>query len=146
MTQWGKLSRPSWAVSPPNLFDIVVGFYPESQPKAGTPAHRPCLVTAVYADEAKAVFACEIAFGTKRLKTLSRGDIDLIIQNSTDLDEMGLAVATRFDLDSATRVVLEWNDTNFKPWTGYNTPKIGALTLPYQKDYVWLMAKRNAIG
>lgn len=145
MTRWVKLSLPKWAFSPPTLFDIVVGYYPESKPKAGTPAHRPCLVTHVYQDALTGEFACEIAYGTKHLKTVARIDRDIIIQNYSDLDAMGLPVATRFNLDLECRVVLEWKPPNFKPWSGHKTPRIGALTLQYQKDYAWIMARQATI-
>lgn len=141
----GKLSQPKWTLSPPNLFDIVTGFYPESKPKAGTPAHRPCLVTAVYQDTESGGYACEVTFGTKSLKTHQRSQLDIIIVNSSDLDEIGLPIATRFDLDAENRVVLEWKDDNFKPWRGYQSPKIGTLTLEYQKEYAWLMARRGGV-
>lgn len=139
------MSQPKWTRSPPNLFDIVTGYYPESKPKAGTPAHRPCLITAVYQNDEDGSYACEIAFGTKTLKTHQRSGLDIIIVNSSDLDEIGLPIATRFDLDSESRVVLEWRTDNFRPWKGYSSPKIGALTLVYQKEYAWLMAKRGGI-
>ena len=127
------------------MFDVVTGFYPETKPTYGTPALRPCLVTAVYEDSETGDFACQIAFGTKHLKVAHRSDRDLIIQNFTDLSAMGLKMATRFDLDPQNRVELVWDEANFKPWSGYLTPKIGQLSLPYQKEYVWLMAKRGAM-
>lgn len=133
---------PSWTLSPPNLFDIVTGFYPESKPVAGTPALRPCLVTHVYQDTQTGKYACEIVYGTKNLKLLTRKDKDLIVQNFTDMQEVGLPVATRFALDGNKRVVLEWCELNFKPWSQYRTPKIGRLTDHYQRDYAWLMMKR----
>lgn len=145
MTHWAKLSLPKWALSPPNLFDIVTGYYPESKPKAGTPAHRPCLVTAVYEDTESGGYACEVTFGTKSLKTHQRAELDIIIINSSDLDAMGLPMATRFDLDACNRIVMEWNVKNFKPWRGYVSPKIGALILDYQKEYAWIMAKRGGV-
>lgn len=144
MRRWGKLSAPSWTKSPPNLFDIVAGFYPESKPRQGTPAHRPCLVTHVFENQATHAFACQIAYGSKHLKTVTRSDKDIIIQNSTHLDEMGLPMATRFDLDPENRVVLEWSPPNFVPWSNRRTPRIGHLTLEYQKEYAWLMATRYA--
>jgi hypothetical protein len=136
---------PNWTLSPPNLFDIVTGFYPESKPVAGTPALRPCLVTHVYQDTETGAYACEIVFGTKNLKILRRRDKDLIIQNFSDMQEMGLYVATRFDLDGNKRIVVEWSARNFKPWSGYRTPKIGRLTESYQKEYAWLMMTRMGI-
>jgi len=139
------LSQPKWTLSPPNLFDIVAGYYPESKPKAGTPAHRPCLITAVYQDTEGGTYACEVAFGTKSLKSHQRAGLDIIIANSTDIDAMGLHMATRFDLDMRNRVVMEWKNDNFQPWKGYNSPRIGALTLEYQKEYAWIMAKRGGV-
>lgn len=137
------MSAPhNWTLSPPNLFDIVTGFYPETKPVANTPALRPCLVTHVYQNSETGAYACEIAFGTKNLKILQRKDKDLIIQNFSHMQEVGLPVATRFVLDPELRVVLEWCEPNFKPWTGYRTPKIGRLTEYYQKEYAWLMMMR----
>jgi hypothetical protein len=136
------LSQPEWVGGPPNLFDIVTGYYPESKPKAGTPAHRPCLITAVYRNEETGQHACEIAYGTKSLKQHNRQGLDVIVVNSADLDAMGLPMATRFNLDADKRVTLLWASENFQPWTGYSTPKIGALLLEYQKEYAWLMATR----
>lgn len=139
------MSQPKWTLSPPNLFDIVTAYYPESKPKAGTPAHRPCLVTAVYQDTESGGYACGIAFGTKSLKTHQRAAFDIIIVNSSDLDAMGLPMATRFDLDDGNRIVMKWEKGNFEPWGGYRSPRIGGLTLEYQKEYAWLMAKRGGI-
>ena len=144
LRRWGKLSAPDWTLSPPNLFDIVTGFYPETKPVAGTPALRPCLVTHVYQDTESGGFACEIAYGTTHLKSVTRRDKDIIIQNSSHLDEVGLPMATRFDLDLDCRIVLEWSQKNFKPWSNRRTPRIGQLTIFYQKEYVWLMAMRSA--
>lgn len=127
------------------MFDIVTGYYPESRPKAGTPAHRPCLVTAVYQDSETGGYACEVTYGTKSLKTHQRMGLDIIIINSADLDLIGLPMATRFDLDADNRVVMEWKEDNFMPWAGYQSPKIGALTLDNQKEYAWLMAKRGGV-
>ena len=139
------MSTPKWVLSPPSVFDIVAGYYPESKPRADTPANRPCLVTKVFQDDETGRYACEIAYGTKTLNAVARGDKDLIIQNYSHLDEMGLPVATRFNLDLNKRVVLEWNESNFKPWSGYKTPRIGQLTLHYQKDYAWMMGKRGGV-
>ena len=140
------MSEPAnWTLSPPNLFDIVTGYYPESKPRAGTPALRPCLVTHVYQDTETGAYACEIVFGTKNLKIMKRKDKDLIIQNLSDMREVGLYVATRFDLDNSKRVVLEWSEQNFKPWTGYRTPRTGRLTEDYQKEYAWLMMRRMGV-
>lgn len=145
MRRWARLSIPNWARSAPSIFDIVTGYYPESKPKAGTPAHRPCLITKVFQDEETGLYAVEIIYGTKNLKSLTRRDKDIIIQNCADLDEMGLPVATRFMMDPDCRVVLEWLPPNFEPWSGYKSPKLGHLLLDYEKEYAWLMAKRASV-
>lgn len=139
------MSEPNWTLSPPSLFDIVTGFYPETNPRAGTPALRPCLVTHVYQNTETGAYACEIVYGTKNLKTLTRSGKDLIIQNYSDMCEVGLPVATRFDLDANKRVILEWAEKNFKPWPNHRSPKIGSLTEDYQKDYAWLMMRRMGV-
>jgi hypothetical protein len=99
----------------------------------------------VFQNDETGAYACEIAYGTKSIKLHQRGGLDIIISNSSDIDEMGLHVATRFDLDPENRIVLEWCEPNFKAWSGYLSPKLGALTLEYQKDYAWLMAKRSGV-
>lgn len=109
---------------------------------AGTPALRPCLVTHVFQDTETGDCACEIAYGAKNLKILKRKDKDLIVQNFTDMQEVGIPIATRFDLDGSKRVVLRWDLENFQPWSGFQTPRIGRLTEDYQKEYAWLMMKR----
>jgi hypothetical protein len=64
----------------------------------------------------------------------------LIIQNVTDLTQIGLARATRFDLD--TTITLPWTNEFFSCWTGYRTPRIGALTEAYIKEYAFLIMRR----
>lgn len=127
------------------MFDIVTGYYPESKPKDDTPARRPCLVTRVYEDVETGVFACEIVYGSKHHKIATRSDKDIIIQNFSHLDEMGLPLATRFDLGPENRVVLGWDEPDFRPWNGYRSPRLGHLLLHYQKEYAWLMAKQASV-
>lgn len=138
----GKSSEPKWTTSPPSLFDIVTGFYPESNPKGSGPALRPCLVTRVLRSRQSGKIACEIAYGTKNLKTWVRGNDDIIIQNSLHLDEIGLPFATRFNLDDNMRIILYWEPPHFDCWSGYSSPKIGHLTEEYQKEYAWIMMRR----
>jgi hypothetical protein len=84
-------------------------------------------------------FACELAFGTKRLKLSSRAHRDLIIQNLSDMVEMGLAMATRFDLSIECRAILPWNPEHFGCWSGKKSPKIGTLLDVYKKEYAYIM-------
>ncbi len=130
-----------WAASPPSVMDIVAGYFPETKPK-GALRLRPCLVTRVLQNIETGEFACELAFGTKNLKVWSRTGLDVIVQNTSDLDEMGLAVATRFVLDAKLREILPWQHANFGCWTGRKSPRIGTLPLAYQKDYAFAMMKQ----
>lgn len=123
--------------------DIVAAFYPESNPK-GELRLRPCLVLAVRHNPQERLFMCEVAFGTKNLKTWSRIGKDLIIQNNNDLDECGLAVATRFDMDPANRAPLPWNEDFFGCWGGKSSPRIGSLSTDYQKDVAFILMKQMA--
>jgi hypothetical protein len=82
--------------------------------------------------------------GTTTLKILQRGRIDLIVQKASDLRQMGLARATRFDLDKTA--VLPWTSAFFGHWSGHQTPRIGALTEPYIKEYAFLMMRRQSAG
>lgn len=89
-------STSNWQLSPPSVMDIVAAYFPESNPK-GALRLRPCLVLRVWQNVQEMQFACEVAYGTKNLKTWSRLHKDVIIQNFNDLDFCGLPVATRFD-------------------------------------------------
>jgi hypothetical protein len=125
--------------------DIVAAYYPETKPQ-GALRLRPCLVTAVYIDEDTSEYLCDVAYGTKTLKQWARMGHDVIIQNTSDLDSMGLAVATRFNLDLAYRVRLVWGDRDFGCWTGRTTPRIGTLTEHYQRDYAFCMMRLMSAG
>lgn len=87
---------------------------------------------------------CRIAYGTKNLKFVQRKNLDIIIQNTADLDAVGLPMATRFDLDERNIVTLPWTEEFFGCWSGYPHPKIGALTEEYVKSYAYIMALRQA--
>jgi hypothetical protein len=53
-----------------------------------------------------------VAYGTSRLKIVDRRHLDLIIQKPNDLEQMGLAKLTRFDLDNFA--TLPWTEA-FSP-------------------------------
>jgi len=66
----------------------------------------------------------EVTYGTSNLK-LDVHTLDLIVANATDLAEMGLPQATRFDLDRT--VTLPWCEEFFVPRAGQQSPIIGHL-------------------
>lgn len=135
---------PEWLASPPSLMDIVTAYFPETKPK-GELRLRPCLVTRVLQNTETGQFACELAFGTKNLKHILRANVDVIVQNTSDLNEMGLAVATRFDLDLDKRAILPWDAIYFGCWIGKESPRLSALLEHYQKDYAFKIMKRMGI-
>lgn len=139
----GKSSGPNWVTQHPSVFDIVTGFFPETKPKAELRL-RPCLVIKVLRKKDSGEIACLCSFGTSNLKTAQRSAIDLIIQNATDMAEMGLPMATRFDLDPRNQAVMYWSEKFFGCWQGYNHPKLGALTTTYQKEFAYSMMMRQA--
>lgn len=132
---------PEWVKVPPQAYSIVTGFYPETKPKDGSPDCRPLLVTQVLQSKKTGETAVRVCYGTTKLKFPQRANIDLIVQNSSDLDACGLLRPTRFVVDPSQQVILRWGDTYFKPWTGCAHPRLGMLPLDLQKDYAWLMAQ-----
>lgn len=141
-----NVSTPDWLALPPSRFDIVTGYYPETKPEGGALKLRPLLVTKVLKSRVTGKIAVEVAYGTTNLKTWSRSDLDVIVQNSSDLDEMGLAASTRFVLDPGNLVILPWNQENFGCWSDRSSPRRGTLLLTYQKDFAYAMMRRLSVG
>lgn len=122
--------------------DIVTGIYPESNPRGGVPSVRPCLVMNVYQNKKTNEIALNIAYGTKNLKLLTREGKDLIVQNVSDLNAMGLPAATRFNIQDSYRVNLLWGPSNFACWPNRSHPRLGSLLTDYQKELMWLVARQ----
>ena len=90
----------------PRLHDIVWCRFPEDEPFEPGPKVRPALVRGVKLDSTTNRGAVKVSYGTTKLKWPRRSRLDLIIQNAAVLAEIGLPMATRFDLD----------ETNTLPW------------------------------
>jgi hypothetical protein len=131
----------AWTLSPPSAYDIVTCWYPENSLDRG-PKLRPTLCLAVLQGKTSKTFACKVAYGTKELKIIQRQTIDLIVQNSAHVTQMGLARPTRFDLDCIA--TLPWNEEFFGCWTGQTSPVIGTLTEAYIREYAFLMMRRQS--
>lgn len=141
-----KSSEPRWSQTPPAMFDIVTGYFPESKPKGGAAKLRPMCVTKVLRNKNSGQIACEVAYGTTNLKTWAKMFDDIIIQNLVDLNMSGLPTATRFVLEPEQRAILPWTSSYFGCWSEKPSPKIGSLPVEYQKDYAFAMmrwAERN---
>lgn len=98
---------------------------------------------AVLQGRSSGAFACRVVYGTKALKIVKRQTVDLIIQHTPHLHQMGLARPTRFDLDCIA--TLPWNEEFFGCWTGYRSPVIGTLTEHYIREYAYIMMKRQSV-
>ncbi|WP_164634681.1 hypothetical protein [Rhodopseudomonas sp. BR0G17] len=97
----------------PRRYDIVWCRFPLDD--SGVPGNklRPTIVRAVMRDTESSRSAVVVSYGTKRLKLGYRDGVDLVIQNSEQLDRLGLTMATRFDLDVLQR--LPWAEEFFAP-------------------------------
>ena len=96
---------PDWVKVPPQAYSVVTGFFPETNPKDGSPDCRPLLVTQVLQSQTGAT-AVRVCYGTTKLRFPQKANVDLIVQNSSDLDECGLLRPTRFVLDPEQQVIL----------------------------------------
>jgi hypothetical protein len=136
-------NRPTWVGLAPSLFDIVATYFPEhTDPDNPGLKLRPGLVVKVLRGKTSGKIYCNIAYGTKQLKITKRGKVDLIIQNANHISQLGLARATRFDLDCVA-TELPWNEEFFGCWSGKSSPIVGALTENYIREYAYLMLRRG---
>jgi len=102
-------ARP-WGVRP-HPFDIAWARFPFHGEK-GRPAKdlHPCLIVQVVEATDGSTWVGAF-YGTSKLSSNERGQIDAIVMTSEELDRMGLRCATRFDLDRP--MWLPWNDEYF---------------------------------
>lgn len=118
----------SWQKNPPQLYNIVTGFFPETAPKETWEVNpRPLLVCGVATDQQDGTHYIRVAYGTtKHLDRAKKGD--LIIGNMSMLNQMCLKTPTRFVIYSGrAMVILPWTDEFFKPWTNFRTPILSKL-------------------
>jgi hypothetical protein len=125
--------KPRWVSRPPRVGNIITCLYP-ADPKGRL---RPCLVLEIQSGS-EGGFAVRVAYGTKSLDYDTRGDIDLIIEKSIDIDTCGLAVATRFDLENMATI--PWEPPQCDCWKGYATPILGELPTSKQIDCAYKLA------
>ena len=107
-----------WESSPPSLYHIVTGFFPETSPRqtwADNP--RPLLCCGVAKDDESGTYFVRVAFGTTQ-NIHKAQPTDLVIGNLSMLNELGLMKPTRFVINAGSRmVVLPWTEEFFRPWT-----------------------------
>lgn len=123
-----------WETSPPQIYDIVTGFFPETSPKETWATNpRPLLVCGVAQDPKSMMYFCRIAYGTSR-NVNEVGNGDLVVGNLSLLNQLNLKRPTKFVLHSGLQmVILPWIPEFFQPWTSYSTPIISRLPQEMQK-------------
>jgi len=123
-----------WETSPPQIYDIVTGFFPETSPKETWATNpRPLLVCGVAQDPDTKVYFCRIAYGTSR-NVNETGNGDLVVGNLSLLNQLKLKTPTKFVLHSGQQmVILPWLPEFFQPWTGRPTPILSTLPPDMQK-------------
>jgi len=135
----------NWPGHPPAVYDVVACYYPETEPKPdGSNKLRPALVLNVFKDRKGGGFFLQLTYGTSNLKFPQRAGADLIIQNASDLRDIGLPRATRFNLDDEAIIMLPWTPEFFGCWNGMDTPYLGSLTEEYLKELAWLWFRRKS--
>jgi hypothetical protein len=124
----------TWETSPPQIYDIVTGFFPETSPKETWATNpRPLLVCGVAQDPDNNDYFCRIAYGTSK-NVNETGNGDLVVGNLSLLDQLNLKTPTKFVLHSGLQmVIMPWTPEFFQPWTGYPTPVISSLPHEMQR-------------
>lgn len=107
----------------PRVLDIVWCRFPthDALDQPG-PKMPPALVRSVFLNKQHTRARVEVTYGSSKLKVDDRPQ-DLILQNATDLAEMGLPQASRFDLDLSLQ--LPWAAEFFEARPGQRSPIIG---------------------
>ena len=104
------MESPAWVDSPPRIYDVVTGFFPETSPKGTWATNpRPLLVCGTAQDPDSKTYFCRVAYGTSQ-SAKRFYEKDLVIGNMSLLDSLGLKHVTRFVLNSGLQMVI-------MPWT-----------------------------
>lgn len=124
----------SWEATPPSLYNVVTGFFPEEKPKDNWATNpRPLLVCGTAQDPDTGVYFCRIAYGTSQ--HLGKAyESDLVIANVSVLNNLELKHPTRFVIHSGTQMqIMPWIEQFFHPWSGFETPILSKLPEDMQK-------------
>lgn len=116
-----------WQSSPPRIFSVATGFFPETNPKETWATNpRPLLICGVGRQE-DGTYICRIAYGTT--KTGKAHDDDLVIGNVSALNSLNLKRPTCFVIHSSNQLAyMPWTDEFFRPWSGKISPILGRLS------------------
>jgi hypothetical protein len=145
MNQAGDPPAEGWTYYPrpslPRVNDIIWCRFPYHDNPGPGGKFRPVLVGAIAIDQDSDLrSAVLVAYGTTSLK-VGRRPYDLTIQNAADMHQIGLAKATRFDLD--LKIVLPWCEEFFAapPWS--STFRIGRLNAAQEERLKNLVTRRK---
>lgn len=131
-----------WERIPPQLYSVVTGFFPETNPRSNWAQNpRPLLVCGRAQDPESGLIFCRIAYGTTQNLGKAR-DADLVIGNLATLNALNLKRPTRFVLFSGRQmVIMPWSQKHFRPWTGFPTPVLGVLSSDMQRLVGFTLAR-----
>ncbi|MEP3635221.1 MAG: hypothetical protein ABJM82_16180 [Shimia thalassica] len=131
----------NWESVKPDIYSIVTGFFPETNPKENWATNpRPLLVCGVAQDPETKIFFVRIAYGTSKKLELAKKD-DLVIGNLSILNSLGLKHQTRFVTFSGQQmVIMPWTQEFFQPWTGRTTPVLSKLPADMQSHMGFVLS------
>lgn len=127
-------TEPKWTASPPRLYDVVTGFFPETSPKQTWATNpRPLLICGVARHKGHGLYFCRVAYGTTKHLNKAHPD-DLVVGNLSSLNDLELMQPTRFVINSgAQMVILPWSAEFFRPWSGHDSPVLSRLPEDMQR-------------
>ena len=131
-----------WERSPPRIYNVVTGFFPETSPKetwATDP--RPLLICGTGQNPDTGMYLCRVAYGTSVKLDRSHSN-DLVVSNLSLLNLLCLKKPTRFVISSGKHmVILPWTEEYFRPWTGNRSPVLSRLPDDMQHYVGYILGK-----
>jgi len=133
-----------WTRFPPQIYSIVTGFFPETNPKETWAVNpRPLLVCGRAQDPESGAIYCRIAYGTTQHLEKSK-DTDLVIGNLGMLNQLNLKYPTRFVIHSGNHMsIMPWCERHFQPWSGFQSPVLSVLPDEMQRYVGYVLAELN---
>ncbi|UWQ03720.1 hypothetical protein [Aliiroseovarius crassostreae] len=134
---------PTWENTPPQLYSIVTGFFPEASPKETWATNpRPLLVCGTAQDPETNMYFCRVAYGTTKVKKAHEND--LVIGNFSTMNALGLKYPTAFVINAGEQmVIMPWIERYFQPWSGRKTPFLSRLPTDMQKHVGYTLANMD---
>lgn len=133
----------SWESSPPPVFGVVTGFFPETSPKETWATNpRPLLVLGVRQSVDSGEYHCRVAYGTSKTNSRHAHEDDLVVANISLMDQLGLKSPTRFVISSGREmVIMPWTEEFFRPWSGKSSPFLSRLPADMQRYVAFVVGE-----